>query len=113
MDSRNDSVSLEEHFAQLNEVTRSVQNKLVSVQNQYMVSYETIHSYLEVNEPDLLASITQLENDCNSDILGRAVEGTVSRDEFFNWRDLLNQWKIYLLEGIERFENYQMMANVA
>lgn len=113
MDNSNDSVSLEEHYAQLNEVMRSVQNKLGSVQNQYMVSYETIHSYLEVNEPDLLASISQLESDCNSDILGRAVEATVSRDEFSNWRNCLNEWKIYLLEGVNRFENYQMMANVA
>ncbi|MCH8286047.1 hypothetical protein IIB79_05895 [candidate division KSB1 bacterium] len=113
MEARKDSASLDELQGVLNEAISEMQQRAAGVQNQYKVNFDSISNYLEINEPFLLESIIALENGCDTDILLRASEGKATDKEIEDWFNGIRDWKYHFGVGIERYENYQMLAYVA
>jgi len=113
MAARKSSVSLDELQSVLDEAISEMQQRLSGVQNQYMVNFDSISNYLEFNEPFLLESIIALENECDTNIFLRVSEGQTTDKEIEDWYNGIRDWKYHFGVGIERYENYQLLAHVA
>jgi len=90
-----------------------MQMRLAAVQKKYSAPFEAIREYLEINEPILIESMDMLEKECDSGIFMKCAESKASSDECTDWLRCIRDWKHLFLEGISRFENYQIVAHVA
>ena len=99
--------------AYFHEALHEIQLRLGEVQRKYALPFEVIREYLEVNEPDLVDSLDKLENECDSDLFGKAAAGTASPEECSEWLKAVRDWKHLYIEGINRFENYLILSQVA
>jgi len=97
----------------LEETLEEMQIRIAAVQKKYSASFEVIIEYLEINEPNLVESMDMLEKECDNGILMRSAEGKASSEECADWLRCIRDWKHLFLEGINRFENYQIIARVA
>lgn len=108
-----ETANLENLHRYLEEAFEEMQTKLDAVQKKYPAPFEVIREYLEINEPNLVESMDMLEKECDNDILMKCAEGKASSDECADWLRCIRDWKHLFLEGISRFENYQIVAHVA
>jgi len=97
----------------LEEALEEMQMRIAAVQKKYSAPFEVIREYLEINEPNLIESMDILEKECDNGILMRCNEGKASSDECTDWLKCVRDWKHLFLEGINRFEDYQIVAHVA
>ena len=105
--------SLEDLKRHFNMALQEVRGKLTAVQSRYAASFETIREYLEINEPSLIESLDLLGGENDNDIFGKVADGRASPEECADWFRGVQDWKHLFLEGISRFENFQILSRVA
>jgi len=105
-----DMMLLQDH---LDSALIDIRKRIARVQKKYSVSYNSIREYLDMNEPYLLESMDMLEKECDGDVFGQAISGRATSTEIEDWTILIDEWKMFVFNGIGRFENYVILSQVA
>jgi len=97
----------------LSEAVNEISRRITSVTKQYGVPFEAVRDYLEINEPSLFETIKKLHDELDNDIFSRLKAGIATKAESDAWRRCVQDWKYLYLEGINRYEQFQIVAEVA
>ncbi len=113
MEAKRSLPNYKEYRKILDDAVDEVKQRLASVRKRYSVTYEAIIGYLEVHEPQLLTSLKMVEKECDTDILKKLEAGTAIIDECNDWRRCVQDWRMIFVQGINKFEDFQVMSDVA